>query len=52
MLLADYKMVADFHKGTGLVGNEYFELKSKERKEKRLPAQFFEEVYAQMHDWL
>jgi hypothetical protein len=37
-LLADCKKVADFHKGTGLVGNEYFELKSKEKKEKRLLA--------------
>ena len=35
-LLADYKKVADYHKGTGLVGTEYFSLKSKERKEKRL----------------
>lgn len=51
-LLADYKKVADFQRGTGLVGTEYFELKSKERKEKRLLVQFFEEVYVQMHDWL
>lgn len=51
-LLADYKKIADFHRGTGLVGNEYFELKSKERKERRLPAQFYEDVFAQMHDWL
>jgi hypothetical protein len=51
-LLADYKKVADFHRCTGLVGNEYFEFKSKERKERRLPAQFYEDVYAQMHDWL
>ena len=49
-LLADYKKIADFHRGTGLVGNEYFELKSKERKERRLPAQFYEDVHDQMHD--
>jgi hypothetical protein len=51
-LMADYKKVADFHKGTGLVGNEYFELRSKERKDRRLQGQFYEEVYIQMHDWL
>ena len=51
-LLADYKNVVDFHKGTGLVGTEYFDLHSKERKERRLSPQFFEEVYAQMHEWL
>ena len=52
MLLANYKKVADFYKGTGLVGTEYFDLHSKERKERRLSPQFFEEVYAQMHEWL
>jgi hypothetical protein len=31
-LLADYKKVANYHKGTGLVGTEYFELRSKERR--------------------
>lgn len=51
-LLAGCKKVADSHKGTRLIGNEYFELRSKERKERRLPAQFFEEVYTQMQDWL
>jgi hypothetical protein len=51
-LLADYKKVADYHKGTGLVGTEYFDLRSKERKERRFPPQFFEEVYVKMHEWL
>jgi hypothetical protein len=51
-LLAEYKKVADYHKGTGLVDIEYFSLKSKERKERWLLPQFFEEVYMQMHDWL
>ena len=31
-LLADYKKVVDFHKGMGLVGTEYFDLRSKERR--------------------
>ena len=51
-MLVDYKKVADYHKGIGLVGIEYFDLRSKERKERRLLPQFFEEVYVQIHEWL
>jgi hypothetical protein len=36
-LLVDYKKIADYHRCIGLVGNEYFELRSKDRKEKKLP---------------
>jgi hypothetical protein len=50
--MAGYKKFADFHRGTSLVGSEYFELRSKERKERRLPTQFYKEVYVQMYDWL
>lgn len=37
-LLAKYKKVADYQKGTGLVGIEYFSLKSKEEGEVAPPS--------------
>lgn len=49
--MADFKRIADYHKGTGRNAEEYFLITYADRRKENLPRSFFKEVYANMYEF-
>ena len=51
ILIADYKRIYDFHKGTGINEEKYWSMSVPERIEENLPRHFLKENYDAIDDW-